>query len=316
MDKYALDNGTKMYIREVSKIPLLSEKEEKELARKVSLGDFEAKKELVRRNLRLVVSIVSKSYNPYTNEIFSFEDLIQEGNIGLINAAENFDLGKGYRFSSYATPLIIYAIKDAIKDKMRVIAMPRYLGTTINTYRKTIDELSVKLGKRPTIKEVADEMGVRVKAIEKALLISDTISLNEWADEDGTELIDLVESNYKFIDEEDFLERLHNDIDNLFIDSGLTDDEILVLRMLNGLDDDQPKTRGVVANALDVSISDVKLIELKALEKIRFSKNIYYITRYTPNPEQALENISILKKLYRLHKRRKYLTKSQKISQK
>ena len=154
------------YLREISKIPLLSPKEEYELAKKIREGTPEerekARKKLIESNLRLVVSIAKK----YIGQGLLFLDLIQEGNLGLIKATEKFDYRKGWRFSTYATWWIRQSITRALADQARTIRVPVHMVENINRLKKVTRQLMQKLGREPTDEEIAKEMGLPVKKIQ------------------------------------------------------------------------------------------------------------------------------------------------------
>ncbi|MDR0861043.1 MAG: sigma-70 family RNA polymerase sigma factor [Candidatus Peribacteria bacterium] len=140
----------KLYFNDISKIPLLTPDEEKEVARRIKKGDESAKQRLVEANLRLVISIAKR----YFGGRLSFPDLIQEGNIGLIKAIEKFDPGKEFKFSTYATRWIKQSITKAIADMSKHVRIPVHLIDEINSYNKTYQLLFQKLGREPTSKEI------------------------------------------------------------------------------------------------------------------------------------------------------------------
>ena len=179
------------YLDRIGKEKLLTHREEKRLSRRARAGDEHARKRLIQKNLRLVVS-VAKRYRGYG---LPFEDLIQEGNVGLIRAVDKFDPEKGYRFSTYATWWIRQAVGRAVSDKGRTIRLPVQMGEKVRKVGRAAGELSVELGRAPTDEEVAERLGWiadEVKQVKE--IIPDASSLDEPAsNEDGaSRLGDLV----------------------------------------------------------------------------------------------------------------------------
>ena len=169
-----VDDPVRMYLKEIGKVPLLSPDEEIELAKKIELGDEEAKKKLAESNLRLVVSIAKR----YAGRGMQLLDLIQEGNLGLIKAVEKFDYRKGYKFSTYATWWIRQAITRAIADQARTIRIPVHMVETINRLVRTQRQLVQKLGREATPEELAKELDMPVERVREIMKISqDPVSL-------------------------------------------------------------------------------------------------------------------------------------------
>ncbi len=167
-DGIGIEDPVRMYLKEIGKVPLLSADEEIELAKKMELGDEEAKKRLAEANLRLVVSIAKR----YVGRGMLFLDLIQEGNLGLIKAVEKFDYRKGYKFSTYATWWIRQAITRAIADQARTIRIPVHMVETINKLIRVSRQLLQELGREPTPEEIAKEMNMPVERVREILKIS------------------------------------------------------------------------------------------------------------------------------------------------
>lgn len=149
------DDSVKMYLKDIGQVPLLKTDEEKELAKKMSEGDVEAKNRLSEANLRLVVSIAKR----YVGRGMQFLDLIQEGNLGLMKAVEKFDYTKGFKFSTYATWWIKQSITRAIADQARTIRIPVHMVETINKTGRVSRQLLQTLGREPTTAEIAEKMG-------------------------------------------------------------------------------------------------------------------------------------------------------------
>ncbi len=167
-DGISIEDPVRMYLKEIGKVPLLSAEDEIELAKRMELGDQEAKKRLAEANLRLVVSIAKR----YVGRGMLCLDLIQEGNLGLIKAVEKFDYRKGYKFSTYATWWIRQAITRAIADQARTIRIPVHMVETINKLIRVNRQLLQELGREPSPEETAEEMNMPVERVREILKIS------------------------------------------------------------------------------------------------------------------------------------------------
>ena len=167
-DGVSIEDPVRMYLKEIGKVPLLNAEEEIDLAKRMELGDAEAKKRLAEANLRLVVSIAKR----YVGRGMLFLDLIQEGNMGLIKAVEKFDYRKGYKFSTYATWWIRQAITRAIADQARTIRIPVHMVETINKLIRVSRQLLQELGREPTPEEIAEEMNMPEERVREILKIS------------------------------------------------------------------------------------------------------------------------------------------------
>ena len=187
----AVDDPVRMYLKEIGKVPLLSADEEIELAKKMELGDTEAKKKLCEANLRLVVSIAKR----YVGRGMLFLDLIQEGNLGLIKAVDKFDWRKGYKFSTYATWWIRQAITRSIADQARTIRIPVHMVETINKLIRVSRQLLQEYGREPTPEEIAKEMEIsedKVREIQK--IAQEPVSLETpIGEEEDSHLGDFIE---------------------------------------------------------------------------------------------------------------------------
>ncbi|MBQ1685515.1 MAG: sigma-70 family RNA polymerase sigma factor [Clostridia bacterium] len=164
----AIDDPVRMYLKDIGRVPLLSESEEKEIAQRMADGDEEAKKELTDANLRLVVSVAKR----YVGRGLHFLDLIQEGNLGLIKAVDKFDYRKGYKFSTYATWWIRQAITRAIADQARTIRIPVHMVETINKLVRVNRQLLQELGREPRPDEIAEEMGYSEEKVREIIKIA------------------------------------------------------------------------------------------------------------------------------------------------
>ena len=261
-----VDDPVRMYLKEIGKVPLLSPDEEIELAKKIELGDEEAKKKPAESNLRLVVSIAKR----YAGRGMQLLDLIQEGNLGLIKAVEKFDYRKGYKFSTYATWWIRQAITRAIADQARTIRIPVHMVETINRLVRTQRQLVQKLGREATPEELAKELDMPVERVREIMKISqDPVSLETpIGEEEDSHLGDFIQDNNVEVPADAATYTLlHEQLMDVL--STLTEREQKVLRLRFGLDDGRPRTLEEVGRQFNVTRERIRQIEAKALRKLR-----------------------------------------------
>ncbi|MGK7925385.1 MAG: RNA polymerase sigma factor RpoD [Spirulina sp.] len=299
------EDSIRIYLQEIGRIRLLRAEEEIELARKIAeLLEFErvredlaenqerepndrewaealgieypkfrrrlfegrrAKDKMVQSNLRLVVSIAKK----YMNRGLSFQDLIQEGSLGLIRAAEKFDHAKGYKFSTYATWWIRQAITRAIADQSRTIRLPVHLYETISRIKKTTKILSQEMGRKPTEEEIATRMEM---TIEKLRFIAKSAQLpisleTPIGKEEDSRLGDFIEADGETPEDQVSKSLLREDLENVL--DTLSPRERDVLRLRYGLDDGRMKTLEEIGQIFNVTRERIRQIEAKALRKLR-----------------------------------------------
>lgn len=265
-DGVGIEDPVRMYLKEIGKVPLLSADEEIELAKKMELGDEDAKKRLAEANLRLVVSIAKR----YVGRGMLFLDLIQEGNLGLIKAVEKFDYRKGYKFSTYATWWIRQAITRAIADQARTIRIPVHMVETINKLIRVSRQLLQELGREPTPEEIAKEMNMPEDRVREILKISqEPVSLETpIGEEEDSHLGDFIQDDNVPVPADAAAFTLLKEQLVEVLDT-LTDREQKVLRLRFGLDDGRARTLEEVGKEFNVTRERIRQIEAKALRKLR-----------------------------------------------
>ena len=265
-DGVSIEDPVRMYLKEIGKVPLLSAEEEIELAKRMELGDQEAKKRLAEANLRLVVSIAKR----YVGRGMLFLDLIQEGNLGLIKAVEKFDYRKGYKFSTYATWWIRQAITRAIADQARTIRIPVHMVETINKLIRVSRQLLQELGREPTPEEIAAEMNMPVERVREILKISqEPVSLETpIGEEEDSHLGDFIQDdNVPVPADAAAFTLLKEQLEEVL--GTLTEREQKVLTLRFGLEDGRARTLEEVGKEFNVTRERILQIEAKALRKLR-----------------------------------------------
>ena len=265
-DGVSIEDPVRMYLKEIGKVPLLSAEEEIELAKRMELGDQEAKKRLAEANLRLVVSIAKR----YVGRGMLFLDLIQEGNLGLIKAVEKFDYRKGYKFSTYATWWIRQAITRAIADQARTIRIPVHMVETINKLIRVSRQLLQELGREPTPEEIAAEMNMPVDRVREILKISqEPVSLETpIGEEEDSHLGDFIQDdNVPVPADAAAFTLLKEQLEEVL--GTLTEREQKVLTLRFGLEDGRARTLEEVGKEFNVTRERIRQIEAKALRKLR-----------------------------------------------
>ena len=274
-------DSVQMYLKEIGKYRLITAAEEKEFAKRIALSDEEAKNELAKANLRLVVSI-AKKYMGRSSDL-TLLDLIQEGNIGLFKAVEKFDWSKGYKFSTYATWWIRQAITRAIADQSRTIRIPVHMVETIAKYKQVVRRLLQDLGRDPLPSEIATEMGIDVEKVHHIEAIDQsTVSLEKPVgdDDDGKSVLGefIADDKIAAPDYNASQRILADQIKEILNDLSPKEREILELR--RGLKDGVTRTLEEVGKQFAVTRERIRQIEAKAHEKIRSHKKIKRLAGY------------------------------------
>ena len=265
-ERGSAEDPVRMYLKEIGRIPLLSSEEEIELAKRMEMGDEEAKKKLSEANLRLTVSIAKR----YSGRGMQFLDLIQEGNLGLIKAVEKFDYRKGYKFSTYATWWIRQSITRAIADQARTIRIPVHMVETMNRVNQTSRRLLQEYGREPTPEEIAVTMNLPVERILEVSKISqEPVSLETpIGEEEDSHLGDFIQDEHVPVPSEEAAHTLLREQLEEVMDT-LSDREQKVLALRFGLEDGKPHTLEEVGRDFQVTRERIRQIEAKALRKLR-----------------------------------------------
>lgn len=262
-----LTEPLKIYLNEIGQIPLLSEEEERELGRKSSEGDAAARQKLAEANLRLVVSIAKH----YTGRGVQLMDLIQEGNMGLMRAAEKYDYTKENRFSTYAAWWIKEAMQRAVDQQSREICVPVHVAENMKKVQKAQKELQQALGRDPVPEEIAEKLKDKSVDEVKEILtyLQNPVSLETPVGEDGeNSLGDMVEDKSEATPDEalNVLARKEEVSDLL---NSLNEREQKVIRLRYGLEDGQTHTLEEIGEMMGVTRERVRQIEARAMEKLR-----------------------------------------------
>jgi len=256
----------KSYFKDIRDIPLLTAEEEVELARRIQKGDQNARKKMIRSNLRLVISIAKR----YVNLGVPLSDLIEEGNIGLMRSVEKFDPEKGFRFSTYAAWWIKQAISRSIIDQGKMIRVPVYMNEEILKYKKAIESLAHKLNRKPRVAEIAKRLQVPVdKVREYERSIAKMSSLDAPIGEEGDGVVKDIIADESLSSPDDQLEEFFNKERAKNLLDNLSERERKILVMRYGLEDGNAKTLADIAKKIKVSRERVRQIESAAIKKIK-----------------------------------------------
>ena len=272
IDCGSLTDSVKVYLKEIGKIPLLSDEESFDLLCKIKAGDTKAKKKFIEANLRLVVSIAKKYQVAKAGTSIGFLDLIQEGNMGLMKAIDKFEIEKKCRFSTYATWWIKQTILRFLADNKKIIRIPVHLTETINTIDKATRTLVSELGREPTDDEIAQKTGFTVEKINDArmaIAVNDFVYLDSSvSDEKDDSISEVIYNPADLTTEQKVTQNEVNKEINKVIDT-LTLREAKVIRLRFGLQDGKSYTLEAIGKEIGVTRERVRQIENKALRKLR-----------------------------------------------
>jgi RNA polymerase primary sigma factor len=267
------------YLREISAYPLIDRNREAELARRIRDGDALALESLVRSNLRFVVSVAKR----YQNQGVSLADLINEGNIGLIRAAQKFDETKGIKFISYAVWWIRQAILQALAEQSRIVRVPLSRAGTLHRIGKRSSSLTQELGREPTLDEIAQELDLTEEEIKHTLAMAQAhLSLDAplVPGEDG-QLLDYVSDQFSpGPDEELYAQALSRSIEDAL--GTLSEREAKVLRLYFGLGNTEPLTLEQIGERFGITRERVRQIKERALSRLRHQSRARFLETFLP----------------------------------
>jgi RNA polymerase primary sigma factor len=259
-------DALQLFLKDIGKVDLLTAAQEVELAKRIERGDHGAKQEMVEANLRLVVSIAKK----YRNQGLPFLDLIQEGTIGLVRAAEKFDYRKGFKFSTYATWWIRQAVARALADKARTIRMPVHVVEKLNKIVRSERKLRAELGREPNAAEIGHDLDLTADEVEHIRRSAQTpVSLEKpVGDEDESEFGHFItDENMPLPDEEAEITMRKETLGKIL--GTLSSRERQVLELRYGLDGQHPRTLDEVGRTFNVTRERIRQIENQSLKKLR-----------------------------------------------
>lgn len=260
------EESLKSYFEMVKNIPVLSREEEEILARKAKAGDIEAFKKLIESNLKFVVSVALK-YRGYGLPLM---DLINEGNIGLIQAAKRFDPDRGVRFISYAVWWIRQAIVQALAEQVGVVKLPLKQAPALLRIRQTYNELFQKLGREPTTSEIAEELGMEPNEVEDILRVARmhlSLEMPINKDDDDRTFLDLIEASTPSAEDEAMKASLISLVHELV--SSLPEREAKIIKLRFGIDCDRPHTLEEIGKLMGISRERVRQIEARAISRLK-----------------------------------------------
>ena len=271
----------KRYLEEIAKFPPLTEEDEKKLGERIRHGDKEALQALVKSNLKFVVSYVKK----YRGMGLGLLDLIDEGNIGLIEAAKRFDPTRGVRFVSYAVWWIRQAILHALTMSARITRIPQKMADQISQMKKVTAELKTELGRDPTREEIAQRMSVKGEAVTETdiedleILGERNLSLSDRTGDDEMEVEDRIsDESSPSVEYQIIKSAVQQQIRDTL--SELDEKEALVIRLRFGLDDDRPRTLQEIGRQMKLTRERIRQIEQKAMRKLSRSRNLQHLRGY------------------------------------
>ena len=265
--KACTDSDLSRYIRDISKFPVLSAEEEREVARKAKAGDEEAKKTLIQANLRLVITVAKKAIHMSALPMI---DLIQEGNLGLMVAVEKFNWKLGYKFQTYATWWIKQAMFKAISEQSYAVNIPVYIQETLSRYKKTKQEMEQSVQKEVSKKDVAEKLNMTEEKIDtflnvytKALSIESGVAMT---DNKELTLAEIIEDEKQNVERDVIDLELKKDIKIALNNLKEKEKNVIVLRF--GLENQAKKTLEEIGNSYGVTKECIRQIEKRALSKI------------------------------------------------
>ena len=272
MASACVKSGLEVYLKQIDESPLLNREQEGDLARKIrDQGCMASREHMIRSNLRLVVSIAKR----YNNRGLPLQDLIEEGNIGLLKAVENFDPEVGARFSTYGTWWIKQAIKRALINAVQPIHIPAYMVELIARWKRASRDLQEDLGRQPSVAELAKHMDLpekKVQIIKKAVRACQRPAQESGLDNDGPTLGDIIEDNRIMQPQDQVL--LEDDLNTIHMLLDAIDDrEAKILRLRFGLNGEEPMTLKQIGIQVGLTRERVRQIEIEAIRKLNTRLN-------------------------------------------
>lgn len=274
MSNDAVKSGLELYLRQIDEVPLLTAEQEKQLCRRIIDRNCpEAREHMVRANLRLVVSIAKR----YMHRGLSLQDLIEEGNLGLLRAVEGFDPDQGARFSTYATWWIKQAIKRALINAVQPVHIPAYMVELIAKWKKASRDLEEQLGRQPTMQELASEMKLsprKIRIIRKAVRAAQRPASADrrYEGEDMPTLGDMLQDERVLPPDEQMLR--NDDLNTVHqLLQAIDEREATILRLRYGLDGNEPLTLKQIGARIGLTRERVRQIEIQALDKLQKRMN-------------------------------------------
>lgn len=270
-----------LYLHEINRTPLLTREQERDLAKRIKGGEKEALDQLVRANLRFVVSIAKQ----YANQGLSLEDLINEGNIGLIKAAHRFDEERGFKFISYAVWWIRQAMLQSLAEHSRIVRLPLNRAGTLYRIGKASRQLDQELGRTPSADEIAARLKISPEEVESTMVIANShVSLDDpySSEKDDTALVDyLTDETQAAPDEDTYAAALSDDLERAL--GTLSDRERNILSMYFGLGGDEPMTLEDIGKKLKLTRERIRQIKEKAIQRLRHSTRAKFLQGYMEN---------------------------------
>lgn len=296
MGAFASRSSTDIYLREIQNYKLLTREEELDMIKRYKSGEIEVRDEFLSRNLKLVVSIAKK----YLGRGVALTDLIQEGNMGLMKALDEFDLSRECKFSTYATNWIKSYITRYIAGKARNISLPNHFFYELGIFRKVYTNLEKQLDRKPTISELADKTGKNKDVVLRYFdYLNDTKSLNDKVgDEDDIEFSYFIPSSDESLETVAIKKDLSSGLTELLNKCHLKPRELEVLMLRYGLNGDDPLTLEEIGRKYNLTRERVRQMESSALMRIRRSPYVKLFAEYTSNPAKSMENIKKMREAY------------------
>jgi len=295
IDNYS-QNLVKQYFRTLNSLNPLTKEEQLQLIKKIKNGDNEAREKLIESNLKLVVSIAKK----YLHKGLDFMDLIQEGNYGILQAIENYDLSYDVKFSTYAVYWIKFSIYNSLVETGRTIRIPSYLYNKVIKYITIENQLKQELERTVSVEEVAERMNIsKEKALEYEKLKTDVISLNTIIDtKEDKQLQDTIKSIQNDVEDKIFIENMQTEVRKIYENCGLNDIEKAVLALRYYKTNENIITLKEISKKYNISRERIRQIEWNALKKIRKFQLTNRLTDFTYNPSENLKKLYKWREFY------------------